>query len=181
MYTFGWVDFSEKGPVSKQGCPVFKNNCFTEPQLCPSTSSLSLLSRQPYEVGDITSLVLQTWKLRLREWYTNQLALNLNFSPGCLTLKTVLLTTASKVFWVVAELNVLGLLGHCHWWNWLPHMTQLSIPFRFPFPKQLTAHSSFQQTGRKDFPVGETSCRCCYPTGLPFITLTFRGLLRPKG
>lgn len=67
MYTFGWVDFSEKGPVSKQGCPVFKNNCFTEPQLCPSTSSLSLLSRQPYEVGDITSLVLQTWKLRLRE------------------------------------------------------------------------------------------------------------------
>lgn len=113
MYTFGWVDFSDKCPVSKQGCPVFKNNCFIEPLLCPSTTSLSLLLRQPYEVGNITSLILQTWKLRLKEWCTNQLALNLNFSPGCLTLKTVLLTTASKVFWVIAELNVLGVLGHC--------------------------------------------------------------------
>lgn len=34
----------------------------------------------------------------------------MNFNLGLLTLKTVLFITASKV-WVVAELNVLGLLG----------------------------------------------------------------------
>lgn len=67
MYTFGWFDFSDKCPISKQGCPVFKNNYFTEPLLRPSTTSLSLLSRQLYEVGNITSLILQTRKLRLRE------------------------------------------------------------------------------------------------------------------
>ena len=62
----------------------------------------------------------------------------------------VLLTTASKVFWVTAEFNVPGLRPLLCWSQAGTRHAGFLIPFHVPFPKQLTACFSLISTNRPE-------------------------------